>query len=151
MFRQNLLLDMQNNAKWLVDIVKMNVCWEALWLSGYFLVDTTSNKIWFPESEDFLFLINITAAHFWWFGEHRAAQRPMLVVDCTFSVELGCAHESKWHSDTHRILGSPGAAGGKRRSDAGPWEMGKSCSGHAQVCLRRQRGSLGCGNWQHSP
>jgi hypothetical protein len=29
--------------------------------------------------------------------------------------------------------------------------MGKSCSGHAQVCLRRQRGSLGCGKWQHSP
>jgi hypothetical protein len=47
-------------------------------------------------------------------------------------------------------LGSPGAAGGKPRSDAGPWEMG-SCSGHAQVCLRRQRGSLRCSNWQHSP
>lgn len=28
MFRKKLLLDMQNNAKWLVDIVKMNVCWE---------------------------------------------------------------------------------------------------------------------------
>jgi hypothetical protein len=45
MFRKKLLLDMQNNAKWLVDIENECLLGETLWLSGCFLVDTTSNKI----------------------------------------------------------------------------------------------------------